>query len=78
MSTSAGNPFAISWRGACPAGRCGFEPLIATPADACLYRKLRQHPWHPAIAWTGNYGGHYGAYQPGFLKAYILPLLMGP
>jgi pimeloyl-ACP methyl ester carboxylesterase len=59
------------------AGRCGFHPVIQSPADARLYRKLWQHPWHPGLESVGNFGGHYGAYQPGYLKAYVLPLLAG-
>jgi pimeloyl-ACP methyl ester carboxylesterase len=59
------------------AGRCGFTPVIACPADAALYGKLRQHPWAPVVAWSGHAGGHYGSNQPGFLRAYVLPLLVG-
>jgi pimeloyl-ACP methyl ester carboxylesterase len=57
------------------AGRVGFAPHVATPEDAALYAKLRQHPWQPCLEWTGNEGGHYGAYQDGYLRAYVLPLL---
>lgn len=57
------------------AGRVGFQPVVQTPEDACLYAKLRQHPWDPCVSWTGNRGGHYGGYQPGHLKAFVLPLL---
>jgi pimeloyl-ACP methyl ester carboxylesterase len=60
----------------CPAaGRVGFAPIVATPEDAALYAKLRQRGWTPQVAWTGNRGGHYGGYQPGHLRAYVLPLL---
>ncbi len=52
------------------AGRVGFAPQ-----DAPLYARLRQHAWDPCVAWTGNEGGHYGAYQDKFLRAYVLPLL---
>jgi hypothetical protein len=55
----------------------GFRRLIATPGDAALYAKLAQHAWDPAVAWSGNRGGHYGGYQPGYLHAYVLPLLTG-
>ncbi len=58
------------------AGRVGFTPTLAGPGDAALYDKLRQYPWDPALAWTGNHGGHYGAYQPGFLRLAVLPLLL--
>jgi pimeloyl-ACP methyl ester carboxylesterase len=57
------------------AGRVGFRPQGNCPGDAALYARLRQHPWHPCQAWTGNEGGHYGSYTPGFLNAYVLPLL---
>lgn len=61
--------------GCTAAGRTGFQPQIQNPEDAILYAKLRQHPWNPCLAWTGNSGGHYGGYQPEFLRAYVLPLL---
>jgi pimeloyl-ACP methyl ester carboxylesterase len=57
------------------AGRYGFQPVAETPEDAAMYNRLHQHPWQPGQARTGNTGGHYGSYQPGFLRAYILPLL---
>jgi pimeloyl-ACP methyl ester carboxylesterase len=57
------------------AGRVGFEPIVCGPSDGALYQKLRDHPWDPALAWTGNDGGHYGSHSPGFLAAYVLPLL---
>lgn len=57
------------------AGRVGFQPVIGCPEDGLLYEKLRQYPWDENLAWTGHKGGHYGAYQPGFLKLCVLPLL---
>lgn len=57
------------------AGQRGFMPVIACPADAALYNKLRQHQWDPAVQWSGNDGGHYGTNRAGFLRAYVLPLL---
>jgi pimeloyl-ACP methyl ester carboxylesterase len=57
------------------AGRCGFTPVVGSPGDAALYTGLRQHPWDPAVAWSGNDGGHFGTIQIGFLRAYALPLL---
>jgi pimeloyl-ACP methyl ester carboxylesterase len=59
------------------AGQYGFTPVIECPADVALYRGLRQHPWDPVVAWSGNWGGHYGSNQPGYLRAYVLPLLVG-
>jgi pimeloyl-ACP methyl ester carboxylesterase len=58
------------------AGQYGFRPVIACSADAVLYGKLRQHPWDPVVAWSGHSGGHYGSNQAGFLRAYVLPLLV--
>ena len=57
------------------AGRVGFRPQLESSADGSLFAKLRQHPWHPSVGWTGNHGGHYGGYEPKFLRAYVLPLL---
>jgi pimeloyl-ACP methyl ester carboxylesterase len=56
-------------------GRVGFRPAIVTTEDIVLYGKLRQHPWHACLAWTGNLGGHYGSHHPSFLRSYVLPLL---
>jgi pimeloyl-ACP methyl ester carboxylesterase len=60
------------------AGRYGFTPVIACPADAMLYARLRQYPWDPAVAWTGNDGGHFGSNHAEFLRAYVLPMLVCP
>jgi pimeloyl-ACP methyl ester carboxylesterase len=56
-------------------GRFGFQPVIQSPADAAAYARLRQHSWEPDWEWAGNSGGHYGCYQPEFLRLFILPLL---
>jgi hypothetical protein len=45
--------------------------------DRSCPRKLRQHPWDPAVEWTGHSGGHYGNNEAAFLRAYVLPLLLG-
>ena len=58
------------------AGQIGFEPIIESEADAQLYEKLRLIPWDPAFESAGNGGGHYGGYQPEFLKDYVLPLML--
>jgi pimeloyl-ACP methyl ester carboxylesterase len=58
------------------AGQFGFRPIITCPADAALYAKLREHPWSPDVAWTGNRGGHNGSNQASFLHAYVVPLLI--
>jgi pimeloyl-ACP methyl ester carboxylesterase len=57
------------------AGRVGFRTLGNSPCDQALYARLHQHPWDCCQSWTGHQGGHYGAYRPGFLHAYVLPLL---
>jgi pimeloyl-ACP methyl ester carboxylesterase len=56
------------------AGKIGFRPVPSCPEDEALYAKLRQYPWNPCLKWTGHRGGHYGAYQPGFLCAFVFPL----
>jgi pimeloyl-ACP methyl ester carboxylesterase len=56
-------------------GRAGFHPRADGPADSLLLARLRQHPWQPSYAASGNLGGHYGGYQPNFLRLYVLPLL---
>jgi pimeloyl-ACP methyl ester carboxylesterase len=58
------------------AGRYGFTPIVTGPTDSALYGKLRQHPWDPAVQWTGHTGGHFGNNQPEFMRAYVLPLLL--
>jgi pimeloyl-ACP methyl ester carboxylesterase len=57
-------------------GRVGFELRIDCPEDAALLPRLVQYPWQPADRQLGNNGGHYGAYQPDYLKARILPVLL--
>jgi pimeloyl-ACP methyl ester carboxylesterase len=57
------------------AGRVGFVTVVEGPEDAALYERLRQHPWDPSVAWTGDGGGHYGNNRADFLRAYVLPLL---
>jgi pimeloyl-ACP methyl ester carboxylesterase len=64
-----------SRRGAA-AGRVGFRPVVGSPCDAALYTRLRQHGWNCAVAWCGHRGGHYGNNRVGFLRAYVLPLLL--
>jgi pimeloyl-ACP methyl ester carboxylesterase len=56
-------------------GRCGFAPHITCPEDAGLYARLHQHCWQPSDGKLGNTGGHYGPYQPEFLRQSVLPLL---
>ena len=56
-------------------GRVGFRPVGDAPCDKALYARLRQHEWDPSQAATGNDGGHYGSFEDGYLRAYVLPLL---
>jgi pimeloyl-ACP methyl ester carboxylesterase len=58
------------------AGRVGFTPIVTCPGDEALYAKLRIHPWDRSVEWTGNRGSHYGALGQGFVRAYVLPLLL--
>jgi pimeloyl-ACP methyl ester carboxylesterase len=57
------------------AGRAGFQPRSDGEVDDALYAKLRQYPWNSRMKSIGHNGGHYGAYQPDFLRAFVLPLL---
>ena len=56
-------------------GRVGFRPVGTAPCDVALYARLRQHAWEPSMAATGNEGGHYGSFEAGYLRAYVLPLM---
>jgi hypothetical protein len=55
-------------------GRVGFK-VRTDDGDFALQAKLFQRPWQHVDAQTGNFGGHYGNYAPGFLKRHLLPLL---
>jgi predicted esterase len=58
------------------AGKVGFKPVLTSPEDAVLYSKLRHYPWNPSLVCTGHNGGHYGSYQPAFLRTCVIPLLV--
>src|SRR5262249_1730441 len=58
------------------AGTVGFCPIIQSPGDAAGYAKLVHYPWSPLLAWTGHEGGHFGCYQQGYLRTFVLPLLL--
>jgi pimeloyl-ACP methyl ester carboxylesterase len=62
------------WCGA--SGRKGFSLRVESPEDAALLERLQQHPWQSSYRLLGNEGGHYGAYQPAYLKAHVLPVLV--
>jgi pimeloyl-ACP methyl ester carboxylesterase len=65
-------------RGFAAAGLVGFTPVIASPADVQLYRKLRQHPWRLAYDDLHYYGGHFGLVSKTFLSYAVLPMLLTP
>jgi pimeloyl-ACP methyl ester carboxylesterase len=58
-------------------GRFGFKLEVDAPADAALASRLVQYPWQHSYTALGNLGGHYGAYQPAYLKLLVLPALAG-
>ncbi len=64
------------WSGAA-AGRWGFRLPVRDAEDVVLARRLRQHFWSPAVAWTGHHGGHHGMHAPGFVHTFLLPLMTG-
>ena len=64
------------WSGSA-AGRWGFQPKGSNALAEREAGRRRQHFWAPELAWTGNTGGHHGALAPGFVQAYLLPLLTG-
>lgn len=53
------------------AGRHGF---VTARGDAS---KLRLHRWTPEENKLGHDGGHFGGYQPDFLRRRVFPLLRG-
>src|SRR5262245_15282672 len=59
------------------AGRLGFKPKGPNALADLEAVRLRQHFWTPEVAWTGHTGGHHGMFAPGFIQAYLLPLLTG-
>jgi pimeloyl-ACP methyl ester carboxylesterase len=65
-----------SW--ACSAGRGGFRTPPPDCHDALLYQGLRQHAWSRETSESGYYGGHFGCTRCAFLRATVLPLLLGP
>jgi pimeloyl-ACP methyl ester carboxylesterase len=64
-----------SW--VCSAGRGGFRTTPHTAADALLYQGLRQHAWHREAGDPGDNGGHFCWTRDAFLRASVLPLLLG-
>jgi pimeloyl-ACP methyl ester carboxylesterase len=64
------------WSGSA-AGRLGFQPKGSTKLAELEANRLRQHFWSPEVAWTGHTGGHHGMHAPGFVQAYLVPLMIG-
>ena len=56
------------------AGRLGFPPPSCDCAEAGT--KLFQRGWDWRDVGYGNYGGHFGHHEPGYLRAYMLPYLL--
>jgi hypothetical protein len=63
-------------RGVDAAGRVGFAAPPLEPCEAALSGRLRQHPWHCSVAWTGNRGDHDGTLRSAYFRAYVLPVLL--
>jgi pimeloyl-ACP methyl ester carboxylesterase len=66
------NPFAAR-----AAGRFGFAVAPNNRNEADLFAKLRLHRWTPEHTALGNDGGHFGVYQPSFLRTHVFPALFG-
>ncbi len=60
------------------AAEVGFVPIITSPADAFLYRNLRQHPWRDAFSDHGYHAGHLGVASRTFLTYAVIPMLAAP
>jgi pimeloyl-ACP methyl ester carboxylesterase len=56
-------------------GRIGFDAVHGR-WDPQLDAKLCQRVWRPDDRTLGNAGGHYGNYQPAFLRTHVVPLLV--
>jgi pimeloyl-ACP methyl ester carboxylesterase len=59
------------------AGRGGFVPQGDTPEDEQLYKGLRQHFWKGPDQWQGHDGSHFGCFNRDFLRAQVLPRVLG-
>jgi pimeloyl-ACP methyl ester carboxylesterase len=57
-------------------GRIGFQVSSGVLEGRNDYQKVRQHEWRIGDWRFGNNGGHYGSYQPRFLRAHVLPQLL--
>jgi pimeloyl-ACP methyl ester carboxylesterase len=70
---SVGPPDCI-W--ACFGGRSGFQLRTDVAADPTFAGRLRQHPWHTDVSWTGHDGGHFGYDKKDYLRYYVFPALL--
>jgi hypothetical protein len=64
--------------GAPTAGRVGFDLPPLAGSQGVIAQRIRQHPWEPGVAWTGNLGGHSGTLRREYLRAFVVPLLSPP
>jgi hypothetical protein len=64
------------WSGSA-AGRWGFKPKGPNALADAEQARLRQHFWSQDVTWTGHTGGHHGMHAPGFIHAYLMPLMEG-
>jgi pimeloyl-ACP methyl ester carboxylesterase len=55
------------------AGQVGFRCPPPWVPGAQTYARLRQYRWDPSQDWTCHRGGHNGALEPDYLRAYVLP-----
>jgi hypothetical protein len=60
------------------AGRVGFDPPPLATSQGCVAQRIRQYPWDPGVAWTGNFGGHSGTLRRDYLRTFVVPLLAPP
>ena len=59
------------------AGWRGFVQVGDTQEDAQLYKGLRQHFWEGPEQWAGHDGSHFGCCNKEFLRAQVLPRVLG-
>lgn len=64
-------------RPARPAGLVGFSRGPASAAAPALYQRLWQYRWNEQYLTYDHHGGHFGWTRPAFMRAFVLPLIMG-
>ena len=55
----------------------GFVQVGDTQEDTQLYKGLRQHFWKGPEQWSGHDGSHFGCCKIEFLRAQVLPRVLG-